>query len=378
MSSVQSILDALEVDVHQDSPEYVLAELSAGTTDTEIRDVIRLYKINLTLKQLTSKLNTQLRATLLKVAKYLKCEEEDAKKPAIVRNIICRIQNLLPESCNICSKTYTVKMDDSPFLDCAACGQEVHRECFAKLLGIQDNAKADINPKNIPGLHYLCKVCEEDRIPKEKVQVKYRPPDSCQTCELSCTHRLRSWDSSLIQIGEETLTSFQTTGEETLTSTQIPPTGTEPPDRLDGNLTEETAAETELVNGQNQPAAAKSSNADIQQREGSDMGDQQGTEPDPPTLVESEVSPVPVPVALNTEIQRVDAPAEKSRKSNKICPFYRNNICRYGDAGKDCPLTHPPKCKKLLLHGADRRKGCIHVTLEKGAPHSTQRCVLPQ
>ena len=196
--SFQSILDAIETETHPDSAEFVLSELCASTNENEVRDVLRLYKLELTTKQLTNKFNSPLKQTLEKTATYLGCSQVGAKEPEIILNIICRIQNLFPEICQICSKKYTIKKDDPPFLNCDVCGQEVHRECYSKLFGLGENEMLDIKPKNLPGLHYLCKPCKGDRIPKEKIPTNYRPADSWLTCEQNCPYRVRSWDSSLI------------------------------------------------------------------------------------------------------------------------------------------------------------------------------------
>ena len=100
--SFQSILDAIETETHPDSAEFVLSVLCASTNDNEVRDVVHLNKFELTTNQLTNKFNSPLKHTLEKTAAYLGSSQAGAKKPEIILNIICRIQNLLPEICQIC------------------------------------------------------------------------------------------------------------------------------------------------------------------------------------------------------------------------------------------------------------------------------------
>ena len=81
--SFQSILDAIETEIHPNSAEFVLSELCASTNDNEVRDVLCLYKLELTAKQLIKKFNSPLKKTLDKTAAYLGCSQAGAKK---VRN----------------------------------------------------------------------------------------------------------------------------------------------------------------------------------------------------------------------------------------------------------------------------------------------------
>ena len=86
--SFQSILDAIETETHPDSAEFVLSELCASTNDNEVRDVLCLYKLELTTKQLTNKFNSPLKQTLEKTAAYLGCSQAGAKKTKIILNML--------------------------------------------------------------------------------------------------------------------------------------------------------------------------------------------------------------------------------------------------------------------------------------------------
>ena len=63
---------------------------------------------------------------------------------------------------------YKFSIGDKPFLACNLCGQEVHKQCFLILLGIDADSEVNINPHNIPGIHYLCQACETRLIPQKQ------------------------------------------------------------------------------------------------------------------------------------------------------------------------------------------------------------------
>ena len=58
---------------------------------------------------------------------------ENKNKTQLSPLILCRLQNLLPDGCGICNKRYSVKIEESPLLECSICGQGVHEECWSNL-----------------------------------------------------------------------------------------------------------------------------------------------------------------------------------------------------------------------------------------------------
>lgn len=46
-------------------------------------------------------------------------------------------------------------------------------------------------------------------------------------------------------------------------------------------------------------------------------------------------------------------------KVDKICYFYRQNICKHGREGKDCRYNHPKICPTYQAHGPDPILGCV-------------------
>ena len=45
-------------------------------------------------------------------------------------------------------------------------------------------------------------------------------------------------------------------------------------------------------------------------------------------------------------------------RSTKVCFHYKNNRCKFGRRGRDCPYAHPNLCNKYKVNGLDPAKGC--------------------
>ena len=98
-------------------------------------------------------------------------------QPACINTLICRIQNILPDQCNICKQIYCVKLEEVPLLECALCGQGSHNTCILDLFGVlpaeqtnigPEEAKTKINPMGLTGLNYRWRACENDIIPDKE------------------------------------------------------------------------------------------------------------------------------------------------------------------------------------------------------------------
>ena len=129
----------------------------------------------MTTEQLTKAFKKIDKATHVKTSDYLNIADQSAyTKDAVVLNLICRIQNLLPDACNICDEMYCTPVDEIPLLKCSICGQGAHIPCILRLLRVngeeknnftQDDVKHMVNASEIPGVHYLCKACEKKSYP---------------------------------------------------------------------------------------------------------------------------------------------------------------------------------------------------------------------
>ena len=163
--------------------EEIIAELCAKAGSIKIRNCLRQYDPRKPTNQLQKIFNSHSnKDVLIETSNYLGISNPELyKKPNLIHNIICRIQNFFPDKCQICGETYCIKIDDSPFLACDLCGQEVHKPCFLSIINNEgdDNefiTKPNINPFNLPGIHYLCGPCESQSIPDKSSGLIKKPP----------------------------------------------------------------------------------------------------------------------------------------------------------------------------------------------------------
>ena len=107
----------------------------------------------------------------------MKYAPEDLIKSDLIHEIICQIQNLLPNTCSLCDRRYRVDCNVKSLLECAICGQGIHQQCWEQLVqvkqpGVTDHAtesfKTIYNPLNMDNLFYICKPCSEVNIPEKK------------------------------------------------------------------------------------------------------------------------------------------------------------------------------------------------------------------
>ena len=169
--------------VTADVVEAVITDLCVDAPSSDIKDCLKAYEYGKGLKQLTAVFNQFSQECLVKTLCYLNvANRKNYLKTANVESVICRIQNLLPDVCNICNNVYCVKNSDPSFLCCAVCGQEMHYECLLNALSIEGDSdvksltKADVlsklNPLNIPGWYYVCNPCSKAHIPNDKIGMK--------------------------------------------------------------------------------------------------------------------------------------------------------------------------------------------------------------
>ena len=234
----------------------------------------------------------------------------DFTKDACVTAMICRIQNLLPDQCNLCKEQYCINITDTPLLSCVVCGQGTHDQCISKFLHLTElecqsfttaDAWSRINPTKLPGLHYLCMECTENTIPSEeagKLKRKTKP--------------------TMMDDAETATTQLQDRGVSQL---------------------------LHVFTQDNTPG-------------GEDMGSEDSTQT-PPQLIEH-VTNASDNETTTQSVQNCTHSSDRTAgvSMRNVCPFYRRGICRYGVGGRLCPKDHPPACKKLTKHGNRSPDGC--------------------
>lgn len=146
--------------------QTIIAELCSNAPNNVVRDCIRLYDPLKPSSQVKKSLNQCLKETLKETLTYLnKKPSETSNKPAILHNLICRIQNLFPNTCQICNEKYCIRRTDKTFLACKVCGQEVHKECFVNLF---PDGTPNYNPYNVPGSTISEELVSLKLFPKKK------------------------------------------------------------------------------------------------------------------------------------------------------------------------------------------------------------------
>ena len=169
----------------KDAVDTVIAELVVGTQSQIIKQALQIYQYGKTIRQLESDYNRLKVNEIRSALEYLNADEPQAQflKPELINNLICRIQNLLPEKCGFCSNIYCSKNDDPILLPCSKCGQDVHRECILNKLDIDndinsEDVKDKVNPLKLHGLYYFCPSCEEAIIPSKTSSRKIKRGNS--------------------------------------------------------------------------------------------------------------------------------------------------------------------------------------------------------
>ena len=283
--------------------DNTIAELIIDTRSEDIKSALRIYQFNKSIKQLEREFTrlqvSQLRATLA----YLNADGGvEYLKHELVNNLICRIQNLLPEKCNICNTIYCTKNGNKTILPCSKCGQEAHKECIFETLQIKEDEEADIdhtaimrklNPHKLNGFHYLCKACEEANIPAKTSARK---------------NKTKPKKKNVIDSSNNDLTQEQS---------------------QHGDIRDVTISQ-DIPSFQSQ-SQFNDNNSQFNDNNSSDGKDEDEGE-------------------TNVEKNR---PVKK-----KVCRFYRIGTCQHGVSGKNCDFEHPKMCNKLLKHGTKQPRGC--------------------
>ena len=154
----------------------VIAGLCAEAP-VDIRDTLRLYDPSLETRGLERQIARSSKNLLIAALEYLGIPGmQDYTKEACVTSLICRIQNLLPDTCGLCKEKYCIALSVKPLLTCAICGQGSHDSCIKDYLKLPEDkngtlspeeAQRLLNPSGLPGLHYLCAACEDSSIPSK-------------------------------------------------------------------------------------------------------------------------------------------------------------------------------------------------------------------
>ena len=297
----------------QDQHTEIVAGLCTGAPSTEIRECLRLHNPQNNIKQHRTEFGRCSKSVLVATLDYLRVPGQDLfNKPACINILISRIQNLLPDQCNICKQSYCVKLEEVPLLECALCGQGSHNSCILDLFGVllaeQDNfgpeeAKTKINPVGLPGLHYLCGACENDIIPDKETGLLKRGTAHSRQESISSHNALVLGSTSQDDDSDQP----QSPDEEAavVDAQQSDPENSDEPEYHSGNHNPVDHQADDTTHGRN-------------------SNSRQAGE----------------------------------RDTRIICPYYRQGTCKHGHKGRQCPKDHTPACRRPLKHGNKGPQGC--------------------
>jgi hypothetical protein len=154
----------------------IIAELITKAPNEQVKQCLKLYNPEYNTKRQERSFESALKDVLVETLAFLGFPgKEEYDKKTVAQEMVCAIQNYLPDTCRICKDSYRIKLGETPLLKCCKCGQGVHNECFKNHLGLPDGTDGDtlthetvmktIDPTKLQGLHYFCGGCEKLYIP---------------------------------------------------------------------------------------------------------------------------------------------------------------------------------------------------------------------
>jgi len=148
----------------------IVVQLALQAPNQQIKSCIQTYDPEKPTKTNIKTLSETFRKdTIIDTLNFLsKQKPEHANKDDLVQKLCFKIQNYFPDTCQICSSSYTFKFDDKSFLQCVSCGQEAHKQCYLNLLKdmnlVDENDAIRDTLFKIPGIFFLCQSCQDGTV----------------------------------------------------------------------------------------------------------------------------------------------------------------------------------------------------------------------
>ena len=283
----------------------------------KIKETISLYDPCNTTAENMAELNTCIKDDITDALEHLNVVMiwKDYLKPNCVLELVCRIQNLLPNKCNTCDVTYATHMQDPPILPCEKCGNEPHKRCLAEMLGIDsDELSADIvkqtlNPLGFEGLHYICHQCIDTTLPGKKSGMTRAAMKRHDKSEQTDKGKQKA---SASKKATNTAVSFLIPDEENM-----------------------------LITTENQESTGETIHSS--------------------QISSGSSSSTPIMQSIGEDTKHVDTEEIPPDDTKPPCRNFMKGNCRHGMSGKTdgiCKFYHPKTCKKLLKHGTKAGIGC--------------------
>ena len=301
--------------------ERIIAELCAGAPDN-IRNCLRKYTPGKQTWEIEALFKQARKQLLVDTLHYLGLKEmEKYKAEALPHELICRIQNLLPDTCQLCKAVYCVKRADNPIVSCVRCGQGCHNACFLQIMGKTDQELTEennyganiVNPYTSLGLYYICGHCRDEVVP-QKDGLKVKSKASTQSAS---------------QTGSQ--------------------------------VQSQTATNPEVAPDHSQSTVDRTNQTDTQVLEGNT-----GEDADIPRNEDRRVEGGESAMLLSSPTQRLARQSQRTPSTVQnppvtVCKFYRQGRCKHGISVKkdgNCSYSHPKPCRKFLTNGNRRQRGC--------------------
>ena len=321
---------ALEKDKASEA-EDLIAELCVKAPSEGVKCCLRSYKAGRTIDQIKVGINKSKIAVLVETSAFLRIPNSaHLKKDELSHLILCRIQNLLPDNCNICKQRYCIELEDAPFLDCAICGQGVHKKCWLDMMNIDSISDRDtivnkyINPCKLPGIFYLCSECEDRTIPKEPNQPSKKVSKPAKQ-----------------SLKEHPI-------EEDINAIQKEP-----------NQSSKKASKHAKQPVQERAVEEASTADEVNDEDLSNRQEVQAMESTESTMVKEDHGSIPSQESSSAGSSGNEGKPDKSvKKFDKICRYFRRGTCKHGLRGAECRYQHPRMCRKYIEHGTRQPNGC--------------------
>lgn len=341
--------------------QKIIAELCTNASDQSVKDCLRKYDSSKTTKELTSIFKKCLKTSILSTLNFLGLHPDGnvINKDELVDILIQRVKNFFPDLCSICENEYCFKFNDSKFLACSLCGQEVHKTCYVKALNelglINENDK-NIKFLEIPGFHFLCGACEEETVltifkntksnqivplqnpVTDNSPVSWQIPDQTPSQETSLNNETH-FDPGDIYPAKRN-NSPQTMNAPMQLNTQ----NSKPLSNTDDDVQDEVIETTNII---------KNHRTDFMRNR-----IKQNKELEEPLESFSNLHHKPESSESKFDHIGYKYSQNESQKVNKLCYFFEKGRCKHGIKGNDCNYTHPQFCKKLMQHGTRQPNGC--------------------
>ena len=391
--------------------DELIAELSLKCRELEVKHNLMLYQYGRSTIDLAKRFDSLRKEQLTNLLDFLNNNVINLPVPAlkkdIINDIICRIQNLLPDICGMCNQRFKLRFNEAPILQCARCFQSSHRECVQKII---ENSQVNIqieelntsneillyNPNNIPGVHYFCKACSEDLIPDATphktpsssgriIHTQISTPDAqASSTEDPDPHAPDPHAGPTEAVSEPPI--IDATAQENVSDPTYVPTSADASnaDALDPNPdppgsaaqgshgTQTDQSPTPPVS-QATPVVQQTSVTTTSAMEVAALAIQTTNTSSAPaswaTAPVSQVIPVtstntvtvsslPTAVASNTDTSNTGPLVNTITKNRRICKFFDKGSCEHGTSGENCRYQHPELCRRFIQNGTRQPRGC--------------------